>query len=102
MEIALEAGAQDVANSGDGTVEVLTEVADVYKVKDAFEKVGLHPTQVGFSYVPKSTAPVGKEMAEKLLQLLDSIEDHDDVQRVHANFEIDDKILAELTAKQTP
>jgi transcriptional/translational regulatory protein YebC/TACO1 len=43
--------------------------------------------------------PVDKEKAEQLLELLENLEDHDDVQKVHANFDIDDKLLAELTAK---
>lgn len=99
MEVALEAGAQDIVTSGD-SVEVLTGVSDVYKVRDAFEKVGMHPVSTGFSYVPKTTVPVeDKENAQKLLSLLENIEDHDDVQRVHANFEMEEKLFAELAPK---
>lgn len=99
MEVALEAGAQDVAPSGDA-VEVLTGAHDVYKVKESFERVGMHPTEAGFTYVPKTTVPIAnKTEAEKLLQFLETIEEHDDVQRVHANFEIEEKIFAELGAK---
>lgn len=99
MEVALEVGAQDITGN-EGVVEVLTGAADVFKVKDGFEKVGMHPTSAGFSYVAKTAVPVeDKETGRKLLALLEEIEDHDDVQRVHANFEMDDNLFAELSAK---
>lgn len=99
MEVALEVGAQDVSTSEE-MVEVLTDVADVYRISQNFEKRGLHPTTQGFSYVPKSSVPVeDRTNAEKLVKLLDSIEEHDDVQRVHSNFEMNDKLFAELTLK---
>jgi YebC/PmpR family DNA-binding regulatory protein len=99
MEVALEAGAQDVS-SGDEAVEVLTDANDVYHVRERFERVGMHPTAAGFSYVPKTSVPVDQKTdAERLLKLLEAVEDHDDVQRVHANFEMNDKLFAELTHK---
>jgi len=99
MEVALEIGAQDI-NEGGETVEVLTSVPDVYKVKEAFDNVGLHPASVGFTFVAKTAVPIQKkEDAEKLLDFIESIEDHDDVQRVHANFEMDEKVVAELESK---
>ena len=99
MDVALEAGAQDVS-AGDDTVEVLTNVPEVYKVTQSFERVGMHPTSAGFSYVPKSSVPVeDRTQAERLLKLLEAIEDHDDVQRIHSNFEMDDKLFAELAGK---
>ncbi len=99
MEVALEAGAQDVSSSDD-SVDVLTGVSDVYRVKEAFDKVGIHPLSTSFTYVAKTTVPVeSKDVAAKLVYLLDIVEEHDDVQRVHANFEMDDKLLAELPNK---
>lgn len=96
-EVALDAGAEDVT-AHDDVVEVLTGVSDVYNVLQTFEKVGMHPQSQGFSYVPKTTVPVeGAEPAKKLLDLLAEIEEHDDVQRVHANFEMEDKLFAEVS-----
>jgi YebC/PmpR family DNA-binding regulatory protein len=96
MEVGIEIGAQDIASHGDN-VEVLTTVPDVYKVRDGFEKIGLHPSHVGFVYVAKTGVPVEKkEDARKLLSFLEEIEDHDDVSRVHANFEMDDRVMSEL------
>jgi YebC/PmpR family DNA-binding regulatory protein len=96
MEVALESGAQDVSTDSDGTTEILTEVADLYKVRESFERLGMSPASTAFSYVAKSTVPVDKANAQSLIELMDSIEDHDDVQRVHSNADIDEKILAEL------
>ncbi|MFM8268615.1 MAG: YebC/PmpR family DNA-binding transcriptional regulator [Pseudomonadota bacterium] len=99
MEIALDAGAQDVTTQSDGTIEVLTATADLYRIRDAFDKAQMVPAASSFAYVPKTSVPVDKEKAQQLLELLENLEDHDDVQKVHANFDIDDKLLAELTAK---
>jgi YebC/PmpR family DNA-binding regulatory protein len=96
MEVALESGAQDVSPTED-TVDVITGVSDIFKVKEAFDRVGMHPVSAGFSFIPKSTIKVEREDGEKLLKLLEEVEDHDDVQRVHANFEMDEKLFAELT-----
>ncbi len=92
MEVAIEAGAEDVINS-DGQIEVITEPGSVFKVREAFDKVGMVPIQSGFSYVPTTTVPVAGEEAQKLLRLMERLEDHDDVQKVHSNFDIDDKLL---------
>lgn len=99
MEVALESGAQDVTEAGE-VVEVLTSPSDVYHVKDQFDRLGMHPSSTGFSYVAKTTVPVEqKDTAEKLMSLLSEIEDHEDVQRVHANFEMDDKLFAQISDK---
>ncbi len=100
MEVALDAGAQDVA-AHDDSVEVLTGPHDIYKVKEGFERLGMHPVSVGSSYVAKTAVPVESKVAgEKLLKLLESIEDHDDVQRVHSNFEMEEKLFTELANKE--
>jgi len=97
MEVAIRSGAQDVA-AADDHVEVLTATNDVYRVKEGFDRVGIHPTSVGFSFVPKNTVPVlDKETAEKVIAMLHELEDHDDVQHVHANFVMDSKLLASLS-----
>lgn len=99
MEVALEAGAQDV-NASDGSVEVTTGTAEIYKVKEVFDNVGMHPESAGLSFVPKTVLKVeDKETAQKLLKLLELVEDHDDVQKVHANFEMDDKLFSEIAGE---
>ena len=99
MEVALEAAAEDVTSASD-VIEVTTSASDIYRVKDVFEKVGMHPVSAGLGYSAKSVVPVeSKETGEKLLHLLHELEDHDDVQKVHANFTMDEKLLAELSQK---
>jgi YebC/PmpR family DNA-binding regulatory protein len=98
MEVALEVGAKDVAEAGD-TVDVFTEKDQIFKVKEGFERVGMHPVSAGFGFIPKSTVPIDGESAEKLLAFLDEVEDHDDVQKVHANFQMSDDLFAKLTNK---
>jgi len=97
MEIALEAGAEDVQEHEDN-LEVRTQVGALYKVKEFFDKLGVHPIGITISYLPKNTVPMdNKETAERLMQFLEDIEDHDDVQRVHSNFEIEDRLMHQLT-----
>lgn len=79
MEVALEAGAQDVTKH-DEVIEVLTNVADVYKVKEGFDRVGMHPMSAGFTYVPKT--PLEAHPSEELTRLIEELEDHDDIQHV--------------------
>lgn len=98
MEVALNAGAKDVTTTPE-TIDVVTEPGEVFKVRESFDRVGMHPQSAGFGFLPKSTVPVTGEPAEHLLTLLSEVEDHDDVQRVHANFEMDDQLFAQLTQK---
>lgn len=99
MEVALEAAADDVTASHD-SVEVTTPVTDIYRVKDAFERVGMHPVSAGLSYNAKTLVPVdSKETGEKLIELLRELEDHDDVQKVHSNFVMEDNLFSQLTSK---
>ncbi|MBI1860501.1 MAG: YebC/PmpR family DNA-binding transcriptional regulator [Deltaproteobacteria bacterium] len=99
MEVALESAADDVS-AGHDAVEVTTSVPEVYRVREAFERVGMHPLSAGLGYVAKNTVPIeSKETGEKLMELLHAIEDHDDVQKVHTNFTMDDQLFSQLTAK---
>ncbi len=97
MEVALEVGAEDISD-GNGTLEVLTGTTEIYRVKEAFDRVGIHPTSSGLDYLPKSMIKVeDKEIAERLIKLLELLDDHDDVQKVHSNFDMDDNLLNEVT-----
>jgi YebC/PmpR family DNA-binding regulatory protein len=99
IEVALQAGAKDVASGHDG-FEVTTETSEVFHVKEAFERVGMHPETSGFGFIPKSVVPIDKSTAEKLFALLSEIEDHEDVQKVHANFELPEREMAEIIENQ--
>jgi len=93
MEVALEAGAQDVVEE-DSTFQVLTAPEDLNGVADGLSKAKVTYAEAAISMVPKNTVEVTEEKtARSLLKLLENLEDHDDVQKVHANFDIDDELM---------
>ena len=97
MDIALEAGADDVVEEDD-TFQILTEAEDFSEVVDELEKNDLKCTEAAISMIPKNVVDVTEEKpAKSLLKLLENLEDHDDVQKVHANFDIPDELMEALS-----
>ena len=93
MELALNAGAEDVINHGDH-FEILCAVADYYTLAKALEDKGLKPASSELAYVPNLYVPVtDAAVAKGVLELIDAIEALDDVKAVHGNHEIDPKLL---------
>ena len=88
MEIALDAGAEDVIASEDGAIEVITAPGDFEKVKDALEAAGLKPELAEVTMRADNTIELTGDDAQKMQRLLDVIEDLDDVQDVYHNAEI--------------
>jgi YebC/PmpR family DNA-binding regulatory protein len=95
MEMALEAGAEDVADSG-GAWEVTCEVADFMAVRQAIEGAGIEPDSAEITMIPSNTVACDAALATKVLRLLDELEEHDDVQKVYSNADIPDDVMAEL------
>ncbi|HOF19425.1 MAG TPA: YebC/PmpR family DNA-binding transcriptional regulator [Phycisphaerae bacterium] len=95
MEIALEAGADDVRLEGD-SFEITCQVAAFSAVRQALADRKIETVSAEIAMVPKSTISVEGEKARQVLALVESLEDHDDVQHVYANFDIPDSALAEL------
>jgi YebC/PmpR family DNA-binding regulatory protein len=97
MEIALEAGADDIVVNDDKSID-LTISPDVFQVvKDAITKAGFQPVHAEVTMAADVNVPVtDKEIAEKLLKLTDMLEDLDDVQEVYTNADIAEEILADL------
>ncbi len=85
MEVALEAGAEDVVTDDDGAIEVLTPVADFEAVKNALEAAGLKPEVAEVTMRAENPIEVAGEDAAKMQKLLDVLEDLDDVQDVYHN-----------------
>jgi YebC/PmpR family DNA-binding regulatory protein len=96
MEKALEAGAEDVIDHGEYGFEVRTEPHDLHAVQVALEKAGLPLGEAKVGYLPQTTVKLDGEHAKKLLKLIEALEDNDDVQHVHANFEIPEALMEEL------
>jgi len=97
MDLAIEAGAEDVIED-ETTFQILTTPEDFSEVVDSLEKSGVKSVEASISMVPKNTVEVtGEKPARSLLKLLENLEDHDDVQKVHANFDIPDEIMELLS-----
>jgi len=96
MEAALEAGAEDVVVNDDGSVDVLTAPEEFSRVKDAMAAAGLAPENAEVTFSATTSAELDQETAEKLLRMVDALEDLDDVQEVYTNADIADDILEAL------
>ena len=96
MMEALDAGAIDVVNE-DGLFEVYTQAKDLHSVMDELEKQNYKIKSADLTRKPKSLVKAD-DVAQKLLVLLDKLEDSDDVQRVYANYDISDEVLEGLTS----
>jgi YebC/PmpR family DNA-binding regulatory protein len=96
LEAALEAGAEDFRREDEESYVVTTDPASFHAVKQALEDKGIVPSESELQMVPKTTVTVSGPDVESLLKLIESIEDLDDVQKVWANFDIDDADLATL------
>ncbi len=96
LEAALECGAEDVQPT-ESQYEVLTDPAGFVEVKEALEAKGLTPVFAELQLHPQTTVPIHEEdRAQKVLRLVESLEDHDDVNNVFANFDIPDQVLEAL------
>jgi len=89
MDVALEAGAEDVISDDDGAIEVITAPADFETVKNALEAAGLKPEVAEVTMRPENTIDLAGEDAAKMQRLLDVLEDLDDVQDVFHNAVLD-------------
>lgn len=96
MELALEAGAEDISDEGD-EMEVYTDLAGFEKVKKVFDDAGLKYMGAEITMVPQATVKLEGKHAETMLKLMDALEDSDDVQNVYANFDISSEELARLS-----
>jgi len=94
MEAALEAGAEDVRSFDDGAIEVVTTPEDYQGVKDGMIAAGFEPEAAEVAMRAATDAPVEGEVAEKLVRLIDMLEDLDDVQDVFHNADIPDEAYA--------
>lgn len=96
MEVALGAGAEDLTQS-DGKFEIVCGPHEYEAVKTAVEKAGIPADSAQLTMIPKNTTPVSSEGARAVLSLIETLEDHDDVQNVYANCDIPDEVMKELS-----
>lgn len=97
MEVALEAGAEDIQTQQDGCIEVTTALEDFLAVKKALNDAGFVIERADTLMIPATYIDVDDiETAKKIVKMIDMLEDLDDVQKVHTNMSFSDAVLAEL------
>jgi YebC/PmpR family DNA-binding regulatory protein len=97
LDAAIEAGADDVS-SGPAGHEVITAAENLHEVARALEAKFGEPRKSGLVWRPQNSVPVPDEDGERILKLIESLEDNDDVQNVYANFEVSDSLMAKMGA----
>jgi YebC/PmpR family DNA-binding regulatory protein len=95
MAVVLEAGADDLKDDGDNW-EVITAPSAYEAVLEAVKKAGIEPVSASVAMVPQTYIKLEGAQAAAMIRLMEAMEDHDDVQNVHANFDIDQKLLEEV------
>lgn len=93
MEIALEAGAEDVSESG-GAWEVTCEPSEFHALKQAIQDAGIEPDSAELTMIPATTVACDGEVGGKVMRLIDALEDHDDTQKVYSNADLPDEVMA--------
>src|SRR6478735_6249303 len=97
LEAAIEAGAEDVESDGDGHY-VYCDPDQLHQVAKGLEARFGEPRSVQIMWRPKSEVPIDEETGQKLLRMIDTLEESDDVQQVYANFDVAEDVLRRLTA----
>lgn len=92
LEFVLESGADDMRKQGD-LFEIVTQPASFENVKSVLEQNSIELDSAELTLHPKNSVKVTEKEAEQLLKLMDALEDHDDVENIYSNFDIDDEIL---------
>ena len=95
LELALEAGAEDL-NDSESSWEIVADPAALAAVRDALRAAGIETSSAELTMLPQSTIPVDGGEARRVLQLIDALEDLEDVQNVYANFDIPEEVMASL------
>jgi YebC/PmpR family DNA-binding regulatory protein len=92
LMVAIDAGAEDIGLDDD-VYEIFCEPADLSAVREALEQAGIELETAEVSQQPKTRVPLDEDGAGKLLRLVDALEEQDDVDTVHANFDVDAEVL---------
>jgi len=96
MEAALEAGADDIVSNDDGSIDVVTPWEELTTVKEAMTAAGHEPETADVIQQAATSVDLELDDAEKVMRLVDMLEDLDDVQNVHTNADFSDEVMAQL------
>jgi len=97
LEAAIEAGAEDAVSDENGH-QIVTKTDTLHEVAKALEAKFGEPRKSGMMWKPQNTVAVDDEAGEKILKLMDALDDNDDVQNVYANFEVSDALVQKMSA----
>ena len=97
ISLALDAGAEDV-KAGAKSFEVITDPHDFENVKKALADAKIDTALAEVTFVPQNSIKLEEKNAEQMLKLMEVLDEHDDVQKVHANFDISDEVMEKVTA----
>jgi YebC/PmpR family DNA-binding regulatory protein len=97
LSLALDAGAEDV-KVGEKSYEVITGVHEFEAVKKALGEAKIETTLAEVTFIPQNTIKLEEKPAEQMLKLMEVMDEHDDVQKVHANFDISDEVMEKVAA----
>ena len=97
LELAIEVGAEECVSTDDGH-EFLTALDDFITVRDALDARLGAPASAGFVWRPQNTVSVPDAAGENLIKLIETLDDHDDVQNVYGNYELSDALMAKLAS----
>ena len=97
LEAAIEAGAEDVISDENGH-QIVTKTDTLHEVAKALEAKFGEPRKSGMMWKPQNTVAVDDEAGEKIIKLMDALDDNDDVQNVYANFEVSDALMQKMSA----
>ena len=95
MNIVLEAGGEDLNDDGENW-EIITAPSSYEAVLEAVKKAGIEPASSSVAMIPQNYVKVEGAAANTMIRLMEALEEHDDVQNVHSNFDIDQKLLEEV------
>lgn len=95
LSLALDAGAEDV-KAGDKLFEVITDSHDFEAVKKALADAKIETVLAEITYIPQNTVRLDEKPAEQMLKLMEIMDEHDDVQKAHANFDISDEVMEKV------
>lgn len=100
FEVAIEAGAEDVSSEADDVFEIYTVPSDLETVAADMTSAGIELESQEHDKIPQNTVMLTEDQARKMLRLLDIFEDHDDVQKVYANFDMSPETMAKLNEEE--
>jgi YebC/PmpR family DNA-binding regulatory protein len=96
LMLVIEAGAEDMKTDDDESYEIYTEPDQLETIRAELEKNEIVIASAERTMIPQNTVKLEDKSAEQMLKLMDALDDHDDIQEVYANFDIDDEVIARV------